>query len=70
MKIYSITKKQIQITLGILILCVIGLIAVLYKPMTTAVSIEENASISLNLMDKIAEIEKSYLLMIFFQMLI
>ena len=29
MKIYSITKKQIQITLGILILCVIGLIAVL-----------------------------------------
>ena len=58
MKIYSITKKQIQITLGILILCVIGLIAVLYKPMTTAVSIEENASISLNLMDKIAEIEK------------
>ena len=58
MKIYSITKKQIQITLGILILCVIGLIAVLYKPMTTAVSIEKNASISLNLMDKIAEIEK------------
>ena len=58
MKIYSITKKQIQITLEILILCVIGLIAVLYKPMTTAVSIEENTSISLNLMDKIAEIEK------------
>lgn len=56
MKIYSITKKQIQIILGIL--CVIGLITVLYKPMTTAVSIEENASISLNLMDKIAEIEK------------
>lgn len=39
MKIYSITKKQIQIILGIL--CVIGLITVLYKPMTTAVSIEE-----------------------------
>ena len=58
MKIYSITKKQIQIILGILFFGVIGLIAILYKPMTTAVSIEKNASISLNLMDKIAEIEK------------